>query len=125
MRQFHRLVMLVLVVAALAALLVTPVFAADPTILQPEPTAQPVVITSSTGSGMQFSGAEMLDYSAIKIEVQIPGDIYVGCSRYSSTDTLACMQRFCSGQSAGEAVLENGVYRCVNHFTPQSAPKRN
>ena len=124
MRQFQRLVMLLLVVAALAALLVTPAFAADATLLQPEPT--PVTaITDINGSETQLTGIEMPSYTAIKVEVKIPGDVYIGCSRFSSTDTLACMQRFCSGQSAGDAVLENGVYRCVKQFTPQSAPKRN
>ena len=126
MRQFQRLVVLVLVVAAFAALLVTPAFAADATPVMPQPTPLPVVgITDINNSQVQITGVEMPSYTDIKVVVEIPGNIYVGCSRYSSADTLACMQRFCSGQSAGEAVQENGVYHCVNQFTPQSAPKRN
>jgi hypothetical protein len=126
MRQFQRLLVLVLVVAAMAALLVTPAFAADPTILQPEPTPLPVVEMPGFNAGeVQLQGAEMPSLTAVRIVVEIPGDIYRNCSSYSSTVTSTCMQRFCTAQGAGEAVQEGGVYRCVNNYTPQSAPKRN
>ena len=127
MRQFQRLVLLVLVVAAFAALLVTPTFAADATPVQPQPAPLPVTgIAGSSSLQMQWLKRDLPKYdTAITIEVPIPGDIYVGCSSFDSTVTAACMQSFCSAQAAGDAVLKDGVYRCVNNFTPQTAPAHN